>query len=187
MVKLYVCRICGEPYLGGEAPDDCPFCGAPKAYLKPMEGFSELWKTELTEQEKKDLQETLDLEINATAYYEKITNDNEKYSKLNRLFKQFTRVEKEHAELAAKFLNIDLPEIKGEDLKGSIEKDQKVLIVDDLAATGGTCLATCKLVEKLGGKIVECAFIVDLPDIGGTKKLKDAGYNVYAQCEFEGD
>jgi len=123
MIKLYVCRICGEPYLGGEAPDDCPFCGAPKCYLRPMEGFSELWKTELTEQEKKDLQETLDLEINATAYYEKITNDSEKYSKQNRLFKQLTRVEKEHAEIAVKFLNIDLPEIKGEDLKGSIEKD----------------------------------------------------------------
>jgi len=123
MIKLYICKICGEPYLGGEAPDDCPFCGSPKDYLRPIEEFSELWKTELSEQEKKDLQETLNSEINATAYYEKVSKDNEKYSKLNRLFKQLTRVEKEHAEIAAKFLNVDLPEIKGEDLKGSIEKD----------------------------------------------------------------
>lgn len=123
MIKLYVCKICGEPYLGGEAPDDCPFCGSPKEYLRPIKEFSELWKAELTEQEKKDMKETLDLEINATAYYEKITNNNKKYSKPNRLFKQLARVEREHATIAAKFLKINLPEIKGEELKGSIEKD----------------------------------------------------------------
>ncbi len=123
MVKLYVCKICGEPYIGGEAPDDCPFCGAPKNYLRPVEEFNELWKQELNEQEKKDMQETLDLEINATAYYQKVSDNHEKYSKQNRLFKQLTRVEKEHAEIAAKFLNIEMPEIKGEDPKGSVEKD----------------------------------------------------------------
>jgi len=72
-------------------------------------------------------------------------------------------------------------------VKGSIEEGAKVLVVDDLIATGGTMLAACKLVGKLGGKVVETAAIVDLPDIGGSKKLKDAGYEVYAQCEFEGD
>lgn len=123
MAKLYVCKICGEPYIGGEAPDDCPFCGAPKSYLRPVEEFNELWKIDLNEQEKEDMQETLDLEINATAYYQKLSDNQEKYSKYNRLFKQLTRVEKEHAELATKFLNIEMPEIKGEDSKGSIEKD----------------------------------------------------------------
>ena len=123
MIKLYVCRICGEPYLGGEAPDDCAFCGAPKSYLRPIEEFSELWKTELNEQEKKDMQETLDLEINAAAYYQKVSDNEKKYSKQNRLFKQLTRVEKEHVDIAAKFLNIEMPEIKGEEPKGSIEKD----------------------------------------------------------------
>ncbi|PIN87183.1 adenine phosphoribosyltransferase [Candidatus Woesearchaeota archaeon CG10_big_fil_rev_8_21_14_0_10_44_13] len=71
--------------------------------------------------------------------------------------------------------------------KDAITKGQNVLIVDDLVATGGTALAACRLVEKLGGKVVECAFIVDLPDIGGRKKLEAKGYKVYAQCEFEGD
>jgi rubrerythrin len=123
MVKLYICKICGEPYLGGEAPDDCPFCGAPKNYLKPVEEFSEIWNTELSEQEKKDMQETIDLEINATAYYQKVSDNEKKYSKQNRLFKQLARVEKEHAEIAVKFLNIELPKIKGEDVKGSVEKD----------------------------------------------------------------
>jgi adenine phosphoribosyltransferase len=71
--------------------------------------------------------------------------------------------------------------------KDAITKGQNVLIIDDLIATGGTMLAACRLVEKLGGKVVECAFIVDLPDIGGRKKLEAKGYKVYAQCEFEGD
>jgi adenine phosphoribosyltransferase len=71
--------------------------------------------------------------------------------------------------------------------KDGILKGQKVLIIDDLLATGGTALATAKLVEKLGGKVVEIAFIVNLPDVGGGKKLSAAGYRWYSQCEFEGD
>ena len=69
----------------------------------------------------------------------------------------------------------------------AIEKGSKVLIVDDLLATGGTCLAAAALVEKLGGEVVEMAFIVDLPDVGGQKKVKDAGYKMFTLCEFEGD
>ncbi|OGC05833.1 adenine phosphoribosyltransferase [candidate division WOR-1 bacterium RIFCSPLOWO2_02_FULL_46_20] len=71
--------------------------------------------------------------------------------------------------------------------KDAIEKGQKVLIVDDLIATGGTAMAAAKLVKKLHGEIIELAFIVDLPDLGGKKKLEQAGYSVYAQTEFEGD
>jgi len=71
--------------------------------------------------------------------------------------------------------------------KDAIEKGQKVLIVDDLIATGGTALAAAKLVKKLQGEIVEIAFIVDLPDLGGRKKLTQAGYTVYAQTAFEGE
>jgi len=71
--------------------------------------------------------------------------------------------------------------------KDAIEKGQKVVIIDDLIATGGTALAAAKLVKKLHGHIVELGFIVDLPDLGGRKKLEQAGYSVYAQTEFEGE
>jgi adenine phosphoribosyltransferase len=71
--------------------------------------------------------------------------------------------------------------------KDAIEKGQKVLIIDDLLATGGTAMAAAKLVKKLHGEIVEIAFIVDLPDLGGKKKLEAAGYKVYAQTFFEGE
>jgi adenine phosphoribosyltransferase len=62
-----------------------------------------------------------------------------------------------------------------------------VLIIDDLIATGGTAVAAINLVEKLGGEVVEFAVVVDLPDIGGSKKIAEAGVSVYAQTEFEGD
>ncbi len=71
--------------------------------------------------------------------------------------------------------------------KDAITTGQKVLIVDDLIATGGTAQAAAKLVKKLGGEIVEMAFIVDLPDLGGSQRLKNAGLQVYSQTSFEGE
>lgn len=71
--------------------------------------------------------------------------------------------------------------------KDAISKGEKVLLVDDLLATGGTALAAAALIEKLGGVIAEMAFIVNLPDVGGAKKLADNGYKAYCQTEFEGD
>ena len=71
--------------------------------------------------------------------------------------------------------------------KDAIKPGQRVLIVDDLIATGGTCLAAAQLVKKLGGEIIECAFVVDLPDLGGAKKLEQAGLTYYTQTSFEGE
>ena len=67
----------------------------------------------------------------------------------------------------------------------AIEKGDKVVIVDDLIATGGTIVAATQLVEQLGGKIIECAFVVELPDLKGRERIKD--YNVFALTEFEGE
>lgn len=71
--------------------------------------------------------------------------------------------------------------------KDAITAGQKVLIIDDLIATGGTALAAAKLVKKLGGEIIELAFIVALPDLGGGEKLKAAGFDYYSQTTFEGE
>lgn len=69
----------------------------------------------------------------------------------------------------------------------AIKQGDRVLLVDDLLATGGTALAAAALIEKLGGKIAEMAFIVDLPDVGGRRKLEEKGYRMHALAEFEGD
>ena len=71
--------------------------------------------------------------------------------------------------------------------KDAFEPGTKVLLVDDLLATGGTALAAAALVEKLGGVVTEMAFIVNLPDVGGEKKLLDKGYKVFSLTEFEGE
>ncbi|WP_319824542.1 adenine phosphoribosyltransferase [Thalassovita sp.] len=68
----------------------------------------------------------------------------------------------------------------------AIQPGETVLVVDDLLATGGTAEAGIKLVERLGGQIVGCAFVVDLPDLGGRKRLEKMGMEVHALCEFEG-
>jgi len=69
----------------------------------------------------------------------------------------------------------------------AIEKGEKVLIVDDLIATGGTAEAAVRLIQKMKGDIVECCFIIDLPDIGGRARLEDLGQKVFTLCEFEGE
>lgn len=68
----------------------------------------------------------------------------------------------------------------------AIQPGETVLLVDDLLATGGTAEAGIKLIERLGGKVAGCAFVVDLPDLGGRKRLEDMGMEVYALCAFEG-
>ena len=69
----------------------------------------------------------------------------------------------------------------------AIEAGAKVLVVDDLLATGGTAEAGIRLLEKLGGDVVGCAFVIDLPDLGGRARLEKLGHEVHALCAFEGD
>ena len=67
----------------------------------------------------------------------------------------------------------------------SINKGDNVLVVDDLIATGGTVSAALRLVERLGGNIVECAFVIGLPDLKAMEKLK--GYNLFTMVNFQGE
>ncbi|MBD3309831.1 adenine phosphoribosyltransferase [Candidatus Woesearchaeota archaeon] len=71
--------------------------------------------------------------------------------------------------------------------KDAVEPGMKVLLIDDLIATGGTAVAAANLIKKCGGEIVEASFIVDLPDLGGMKKLQQEGIRVHRLVEFEGD
>jgi adenine phosphoribosyltransferase len=68
----------------------------------------------------------------------------------------------------------------------AIEANDKVLVVDDLLATGGTIEATTKLIRELGGVVEHAAFVINLPEIGGSKKLEELGLTVYSICDFDG-
>lgn len=69
--------------------------------------------------------------------------------------------------------------------KDALKPGQRILIVDDLVATAGTCSATCKLIEKLGGEIIECVFIIELDDLKGRKILENKGQKVYSLIRFK--
>lgn len=69
----------------------------------------------------------------------------------------------------------------------AISKGEQILLADDLIATGGTAEAAVALIRKLGGVVMGCAFVIDLPDLGGSKRLTDSGIKTFSLCEFEGD
>lgn len=69
----------------------------------------------------------------------------------------------------------------------AIAQGEQVLLVDDLIATGGTAEAAAALIQKLGGVVMGCAFVIDLPDLGGSQRLAENNLNPYALCTFEGD
>ena len=68
----------------------------------------------------------------------------------------------------------------------AIQPGETILLVDDLLATGGTAEAGISLIERLGGKIIGCDFIIDLPELGGRRKLEEMSMDVHVLCEFEG-
>ncbi|MCX2962144.1 MULTISPECIES: adenine phosphoribosyltransferase [Rodentibacter] len=68
----------------------------------------------------------------------------------------------------------------------AVSAGDNVLIIDDLLATGGTVEATVKLVERLGGKVNHAAFVINLPELGGEKRLNDLGVDCYTLVNFEG-
>jgi adenine phosphoribosyltransferase len=70
--------------------------------------------------------------------------------------------------------------------RDAIERGERVLLVDDLIATGGTAEAALRLIGIAGGSVVGCAFVVDLPDLGGRERLERLGYPVLALCQFAG-
>ena len=68
----------------------------------------------------------------------------------------------------------------------AVQPGQRVLLIDDLIATGGTMMAGMKLLEKLGAHVIEGAAIVDLPELGGSAKLREAGMQLFTLVDFDG-
>ena len=69
----------------------------------------------------------------------------------------------------------------------SIKNGDKVILIDDLIATGGTACAATELIREAGGEVVGASFVIDLPDLGGRKKLEALNVPVRTLIEFEGD
>jgi rubrerythrin len=128
-MKIYICRICGEVYIGENIPPSCPFCGAHQKYLQ----LGHVWKDENegvvpNEIEKKNLEEALKLELSNTSFYQcvskTVTN-----TEIAKMFKGLAKVEKEHAEVFQKLLQLkELPQIEE-----SCTDDAKAILGESLA------------------------------------------------------
>ncbi|MGD2133881.1 MAG: adenine phosphoribosyltransferase [Maricaulaceae bacterium] len=68
----------------------------------------------------------------------------------------------------------------------AVERGDRVLVIDDLIATGGTAMAAVALLQKAGAEVVGCAFVIDLPDLGGANRLREVGAPVTSLVSFEG-
>jgi rubrerythrin len=123
MVNLYVCKICGEPYIGSKPPSDCPFCGAPQEFVVFGEEYVPLWGVKLAPREKQNMEDALKAEVNATYYYGQVAKREKKYSKYNRLYKRLSTIEFEHASTIVKFLGVELPPIRGDEAQKDIRAD----------------------------------------------------------------
>lgn len=69
----------------------------------------------------------------------------------------------------------------------SVRPGQRVLLIDDLIATGGTMVAASRLLQRLGANTVEAAAVIDLPDLGGSQAVRDTGLSVFTACTFHED
>jgi len=71
--------------------------------------------------------------------------------------------------------------------RDAIQPGESVLLVDDLIATGGTAAAAIRVIERVGGTVDACAFVIELPELGGRRRLETNGRRVLSICSFEGE
>ena len=103
---------------------------------------------------------------------------------LNKAFVPVRKKGKLPAETISESYNLEYGQATLEIHKDAIRPGQKVVIIDDLIATGGTLEAIIKLVERLGGEVIRICCLIDLPELGGKEKIKD--YEVDTVIAFEG-
>ncbi len=136
-MKTYICEICGDAYLGEEAPLSCPFCGARKAFIKEGKSAQPVVenKGELSEQTVKNLKETLDLEIKANAIYTCMAGKADTYE-IVKMYKRLAKVEFEHAIICTKLLKIELPQIEAQTCnEDDVENFKKTIELEDHASS----------------------------------------------------
>jgi len=130
MVKLWRCEICGDPYIGDEAPANCPFCGVVKGFIKEFKDAEANYDVELSETDKANVEHALEVELSNAAFY---FCSAKKVSELEgqKLFKALGKVEAEHASIWKKILKLsDVEEAKDscsevyiDDLKASHQRE----------------------------------------------------------------
>jgi len=109
-IRTWVCNICGDPYVGEEAPKQCPFCGADHKYIVKGEEFKEPVVGELTDKEKENILAAIKLEVNNAEFYF-CASKKAGTLELQKRFKALGKVESEHAGTLAKMVKAEKPKI----------------------------------------------------------------------------
>ena len=136
-MKTYICEICGDAYLGVEAPSKCPFCGADQSYIKngaDAKPIIERKEEEIGELSRKNIQETLKLEMKANAIYLCMAGKTDNYE-IKAMYKRLAKVELEHASIASKLLGIEKPEAGSEECSNEdLENFKKTVELEEHAS-----------------------------------------------------
>ena len=114
-IKVFRCRICGDPYIGSEAPKQCPFCGAAERFFVEAQDWNpDEFNVDLSEVSKKNLEAALQLELDNAGFYDCAKNSAQKVGDEYGIakFKALMKVEREHASAISKFLKISRPELE---------------------------------------------------------------------------
>lgn len=110
MARLFICRICGDPYIGETKPSRCPFCGAYESFIVEAKDYKETFDVQLNDKEKTNVEQALEIEISNTIFYfcaAERTDDADG----KQLFKALGRVEAEHASIWRKILKLPASEM----------------------------------------------------------------------------
>lgn len=110
-MNTFVCKICGEVYIGREKPETCPFCGVPNGFLLDASVWKDENNIELSDISRTNIEKALEIELSNTAFYKCIAKTS-KNIEVAKTFKGLAKVELEHAEVFAKLLKKDFEEIK---------------------------------------------------------------------------
>lgn len=126
MLKVWRCKICGDPYLGKDKPTECPFCGADADYIVAGKEYDIPDTVTLSDKSTENLQAALKLEVGAVNLYEcakkkEVENNPEGFA----LFKALIKVEKEHATRISKFLGVPRPDYADESCADKYEDNLK--------------------------------------------------------------
>ncbi len=129
--QLFVCKICGDPYLGSDAPSRCPFCGAYEENMVVAEDWKPLWGRPIQGLSRKNLEKALELEVGAVNFYRNVTESAvDTWAK--KMFKALMKSEREHASTIVKLMGVDMPDMP------ALEKEEdkaRASIEENLAET----------------------------------------------------
>ncbi|MCW3489393.1 ferritin family protein [Dethiobacter alkaliphilus] len=118
MFSPYRCQICGETYLGSDAPDRCPYCGAHGRWMMGAAEWVKTGKVEMSEQSYEDCMKAIQLEVGNAAFY-KCAQKNAQTQVTQAIFKRLQKQEAEHAELLAEMAGVEEPDLPDEDCAGN--------------------------------------------------------------------